>query len=78
MSDEGTMKDHIEDLMLEVAELRKQLNRSEYTSRQWRRSAVAAFEMTGGCITGCRGACMCTCGHEHYRAAIAQEQQENQ
>jgi hypothetical protein len=78
MSDEGTMKDHIEDLMLEVASLRKQLKKAEYTSRQWRRSAVRAFAMAGGCITGCRGACMCICGYEHYRAAMAQEEQENQ
>ena len=85
MSDEGTMKDHIEDLMIELEALRtqrdsyaKRLFDAQYMMRQWRRSAVAAFTMTGGCITGCRGACMCTCGHEHYRAAIAQEEQENQ
>ena len=74
MSDEQTMKDHIEDLMLEVAELRKKYQQSEYMMRQWRRAAVAAFEMTGGCITGCKGVCLCTCGFEHYRAAIAQQE----
>jgi hypothetical protein len=78
MSDEQTMKDHIEDLMIELAAVRKQLQSAEYKMRQWRRSSVAAFEMVGGCITGCRGACMCTCGYEHYRASIAQEQQANQ
>jgi hypothetical protein len=78
MSDEQTMKDHIEDLMLEVASLRKELFKAKQIGGGWRRAAVGAFTMTGGCMTGCRGACMCTCGYEHYRAAIAQEQQENQ
>jgi hypothetical protein len=84
MPDHGTMKDHIEDLMQELEALRAQrdsyasrLFETQYMMRQWRRSADAAFTFTGGCIAGCRGACMCTCGYEHYRAAIAQEEKQN-
>jgi len=75
MSDHGTMKDHIEDLMQEVAALRQDLFKTKQISNGWRRAATAAFKMIGGCIEGCRGACMCTCGYEHFRAAVAQEEQ---
>lgn len=84
MSDEGTMRDHIDDLMIELEAVRAQrdsyatrLFNTQYLMRQWRRAATDAFTFTEGCITGCRQACMCTCGYEHYRAAIAQEERIN-
>ena len=84
MPDNGTMKDHIEDLMMELEAVRAQrdsyasrLFDTQYMMRQWRRAATDAFTHADGCITGCRQACMCTCGYEHYRAAIAQEERIN-
>lgn len=65
--DNGTAKDHIEDLMLENRQLRKEMER-------WKRIGKMAFKQAGEtCITGCRGACMCTCGFEHYRYEMEQE-----
>jgi hypothetical protein len=68
MPDNQTLQDHNEDLILENRQLRQQLQR-------WERIARAAFKQAGGtCITGCRGACMCTCGFEHFRYETRHEQ----
>jgi hypothetical protein len=37
---------------------------------QWKRIATMAFTYAKGCLDGCRGACMCTCGYEHYKAQV--------
>ena len=56
-----------EDLELENRRLRRDLQR-------WKRIGTAAFEHSKGCLDGCRRACMCTCGYEHYVAQVAEEQ----
>jgi hypothetical protein len=64
--DAGTAKDHIEDLMQEIKVLRADLS-------SWSRIGHMAFTHAEGCLPGCRRACMCTCGYEHYVAQVAQE-----
>lgn len=69
MSDEQTMKDHIEDLMIEQASLIQQLREQQRQNKMLRTIADKAFTFAGNkCLTDCRGACMCTCGYEHWHA----------
>jgi hypothetical protein len=68
MSDEQTMKDHIEDLMIEQTELHKQARQLQRQIDHLRMIADSAFNLAGGCITGCKRACMCNCGYEHWNA----------
>jgi hypothetical protein len=75
MSDEQTMKDHIQDLMIEQSTLIKQTRQLQQQIDHLRKIADKAFTMAGGCITGCRSACMCTCGYEHWNALPKKEQQ---
>ncbi len=78
MSDNGTMRDHIDDLMIERDALLKQTRQLQRQIDHLRKIADKAFTQAGGCIAGCRGACMCTCGYEHYRYIVSQEQKEQQ
>jgi hypothetical protein len=64
--DSGTANDHIEDLMLENRQLRQNLQR-------WKRIGTMAFTHAKGCLDGCRRACMCTCGYEHYFAQVRED-----
>ena len=75
MSDEGTMRDHIADLMIEREQLLKQTRQLQRQIDHLRKIADNAFTLAGGCITGCRGACMCSCGYEHWLALPKKEQQ---
>jgi hypothetical protein len=59
-----------EDLELENRRLRHDL-------KQWKRIGTLAFGHAKGCLDGCRRACMCTCGYEHYVAQIAEEQRND-
>jgi hypothetical protein len=68
MPDESTMRDHIEDLMTEQSALLKQTRQLQQQIDHLRKIADNAFNLAGGCITGCRGACMCSCGYEHWLA----------
>lgn len=75
MPDEQTMKDHIEDLMIEKEQLLKQIRALTKEKAHLRKIVGMAFTQAGnGCITGCRTACMCTCGFEHYRYIVNEEQ----
>jgi hypothetical protein len=70
MAEEGTMKEPIDDLVMELRKVRAELER-------WKRIGKAAFKFAGGkCIDGCRGACMCTCGFEHFNYEISKEQRD--
>jgi hypothetical protein len=74
--DEGTMRDHIEDLMIERDRLIREVKIAKQKADRWRRVAVEAFEMLGGHVEGCRRACMCTCGYEHMQPLLAEEERE--
>ena len=67
MNDEPTT----EQLMKELKQLRKEKD-------HLRKIVGMAFTQAGGCITGCRGACMCTCGYEHYAYIKREEEKNNQ
>lgn len=78
MADEQTMKDHIEDLLIEQASLLKQIRQLTKDKEHLRKMLGMAYTQAGNtCIAGCRKACMCTCGFEHYRY-IVNEEQKNQ
>jgi len=59
MSDNGTLKDHLEDLMRENQELRSKL-------RVFQRVASQAFTKADGHIEPCLKAMMCSCGYTQY------------
>ena len=42
---------------------------------QWKRIATRAYTYAKGCLPDCRGACMCTCGYEHYIAQVRVDEQ---
>jgi hypothetical protein len=56
-------------------ELTKENRRLQRELKQWKRIATLAFTHAKGCLEGCRGACMCTCGYEHYVAQVRTEEQ---
>jgi hypothetical protein len=71
--DKNTALDHIDDLMTEREELLKQIRTLKADLSQWSRIGHMAFTHNEGCLPGCRRACMCNCGYEHYVAQVAQE-----
>jgi hypothetical protein len=71
--DKGTELDYIADLMTEREALLKEIRQLKADLARWSRIGTFAFTQAGGCITGCKGACMCTCGYEHYVAQRAEE-----
>lgn len=73
--DKGTALDHIADLMTEREGLLKEIRQLKADLSMWTRIGHMVFTHNEGCLPGCRRACMCTCGHEHYRAQLAQEEQ---
>ena len=51
----------------------------QHDIKQWRRIANKAFAMAGGgCIQGCKQACMCTCGYGDFMYMEGKAQQEEQ
>ena len=64
-------------LLLEQEALYKEISVLKDKNRKWKRIGTAAFEHSKGCLDGCRRACMCTCGYEHYVAQIAEEQKND-
>lgn len=71
--DNGTALDHIADLMTEREALLKQIRQLKADLSMWSRIGHMAFTHNEGCLPGCRRACMCTCGYEHYVAQLGQE-----
>jgi hypothetical protein len=71
--DDGTALDHIADLMSEREALLKEIRTLKADLSKWSRIGHMAFTHNEGCLPGCRSACMCTCGYEHYAAQVAQE-----
>ena len=59
MSDNGTLKDHLEDVMRENQQLRAKL-------RVFKRVAEQAFAKADGHIEPCLKAMMCSCGYQQY------------
>ena len=63
----GTSLDSVMDAIKEIKQLKADLS-------MWSRIGHMAFTHNEGCLPGCRRACMCTCGFEHYVAQLAQEE----
>lgn len=61
--DIGTAKDMIEDLQLEIAELRRDIKALEHIAER-------AFTFSDGHQAGCRMGLMCQCGYMHYLARL--------
>ena len=59
MPDDGTLKDHLDDLMRENRDLRAKL-------RLFQRVASQAFTKADGHIEPCLKAMMCSCGYTQY------------
>lgn len=60
-----------EELMKELKQVRKEKD-------HLRKIVGMAFTQAGNtCITGCRRACMCTCGYEHYAYIVREEEKQN-
>ena len=59
MSDNGTLRDHLEDVMRENQELLAKL-------RVFKRIADQAFAKADGHIEPCLKAMMCSCGYQQY------------
>ena len=72
--DHQTSLDYIADLMTEREALLKQIRQLKADLSMWSRIGHMAFTHNEGCLPGCRRACMCTCGYEHYVAQLAQEE----
>lgn len=72
--DNGTQLDYIADLMTERDALLKQIRQLKHDLSMWTRIGHMVFTHNEGCLEGCRRACMCTCGYEHYVAQVAQEE----
>lgn len=70
-----TAKDYIEDLQSERATLLAEIRQLKSDLSMWTRIGHMVFTHNEGCLPGCRRACMCTCGFEHYRAQLTQEEQ---
>jgi hypothetical protein len=51
-----------------IEQLQKQTRQLQQQIDHLRKIADSAFNLAGGCITGCRSACMCNCGYEHWLA----------
>ena len=65
-----------EEALNEMEHLRKELKQLRTEKEHLRKIADKAFTQAGNtCITGCRGACMCTCGFEHWHALQRNEKQ---
>ena len=62
------------DLLHEHNEMLKQIRQLKADLSMWSRIGHMAFTHNEGCLPGCRRACMCTCGYEHYVAQLAQEE----
>lgn len=71
--DDRTALDHIAHLMTEREQLLKQIRQIKADLSRWTRIGHMVFTHNEGCLPGCRGASMCTCGYEHYTAQVAQE-----
>ena len=71
--DKGTELDYIADLMTEREALLKEIRQLKADLKSWTRIGTMAFTHHPSCLPECRSACMCTCGHEHYVALLAQE-----
>lgn len=65
MTDEQTMRDHLEDLMIERNRLLQQL-------RTWQNIAVKAFNLSHGHIQDC-SIFPCVCGWYEYTHLITEE-----
>lgn len=62
----------------EMEYLRKDLKQLRKEKDHLRRIVNMAFTQAGNtCITGCRAACMCTCGYEHYAYIVREEEKQN-
>lgn len=61
------------DLLHEHNEMLKQIRQLKADLSMWTRIGHMVFTHHEGCLEGCRRACMCTCGFEHYTAQVAQE-----
>ena len=66
MPDNGTLKDHLEDLMRENRDLRAKL-------RLFQRVASQAFTKADGHIEPCLKAMMCSCGYQQYLMIVEQD-----
>lgn len=72
--DRQTALDYVEDLQQEREALLKQIRQLKHDLSMWTRIGHMVFTHNEGCLPGCRRACMCTCGFEHYMAQVAQEE----
>lgn len=71
-----TLRDMYAEAADEIEQLRKELKQAHKDKEHLRKIADKAFTQAGNtCITGCRGACMCTCGFEHWHALQRNEKQ---
>ena len=66
MPDNGTLKDHLDDLMRENRDLRAKL-------RLFQRVASQAFTKADGHIEPCLKAMMCSCGYQQYLMIVEQD-----
>ena len=66
MPDDGTLKDHLDDLMRENRDLRAKL-------RLFQRVASQAFTTADGHIEPCLKAMMCSCGYQQYLMIVEQD-----
>jgi hypothetical protein len=66
MPDDGTLKDHLDDLMRENRDLRAKL-------RLFQRVASQAFTKADGHIEPCLKAMMCSCGYQQYLMIVEQD-----
>lgn len=62
--------------MNQTDDLTQENRRLQRELKQWKRIATMAFTHAKGCLDGCRGACMCSCGYEHYNAQVRIESNE--
>ena len=66
MTDNGTLRDHLEDVMRENQQLRAKL-------RVFKRVADQAFAKADGHIEPCLKAMMCSCGYQQYLMIVEQD-----
>ena len=64
--------------MNQTDDLTRENRRLQRELKQWKRIATLAFTHAKGCLDGCRGACMCSCGYEHYKAQTRIEESNEQ
>jgi hypothetical protein len=72
-----TLRDMYAEAADEIEQLRKELKQVRKDKDHLRKIADKAFTLAGGCITGCRQACMCTCGYEHWHALQHKDEKQN-